>query len=236
MVLKKIRKKLGIGKNDVKSNYSKTSYSQSGEDLIVDFIFDALGINHPSYIDIGAHHPYYLSNTGIFYERGCKGINVEPDPVLFKEFILHRKNDINLNIGIGNKKEVLDFYLMSAPTLNTFSHDEAQKFIREGNYTITETCKIEVDTLSSIIQFHNKGKFPDFLSLDAEGIDELVLKSIDYNISSPLVICVESLTFSTTGHGAKNKNIISFLEQQGYKLYADTNINSIFVKRDLWER
>ncbi len=78
--------------------------------------------------------------------------------------------------------------------------------------------------------------FPDFLSLDAEGIDEIVLQSIDYKDNFPKVICVETISFSTVGRGKKNKKIISFLEEKGYLLYADTNINSIFVKKDLWER
>jgi hypothetical protein len=62
------------------SKFEKKSFSQSGEDLIIDFIFNALGISRPSYIDIGAHHPYYLNNTAIFYLRGARGINIEPDP------------------------------------------------------------------------------------------------------------------------------------------------------------
>ncbi|MFM6249337.1 MAG: hypothetical protein ACKPEQ_09345, partial [Dolichospermum sp.] len=57
------------------------SYSQCGEDLIINFIFNNLGIINPSYLDIGAHHPTYLSNTYSFYRKGCQGVCVEPDPV-----------------------------------------------------------------------------------------------------------------------------------------------------------
>ena len=42
------------------------SYSQCGEDLLVDYIFKLRGIERPSYLDIGAHDPYYLSNTALF--------------------------------------------------------------------------------------------------------------------------------------------------------------------------
>ena len=52
-------------------NYAKKSFSQCGEDLIVDYVFKARGVGRPSYLDIGAHHPYWLSNTALFYERGC---------------------------------------------------------------------------------------------------------------------------------------------------------------------
>jgi hypothetical protein len=60
----------------------KVSYSQSGEDVIVDFIFQILKIQKPSYLDVGAHHPSYLSNTYLFYQKGCQGVCIEPDPVL----------------------------------------------------------------------------------------------------------------------------------------------------------
>ena len=77
-------------------NQYKVSYSQKGEDLIIKHIFDGLGIVEPSYLDIGAHHPYHISNTALFYKNGSRGINIEPDPDLFVEINRVRKEDINL--------------------------------------------------------------------------------------------------------------------------------------------
>jgi hypothetical protein len=57
-----------LTKNTTSTCFSKVSYSQSGEDLIVRVYFDILGITNPTYIDIGAHHPYFISNTALFYE------------------------------------------------------------------------------------------------------------------------------------------------------------------------
>src|ERR1700722_12304583 len=126
-------------------SFKKTSYAQSGEDLIVDFIFNHIGISNPSYLDIGAHHPFYLSNTAHFYEKGCKGINIEPDPELFKLFTHYRKDDLNLNIGIGAGKGNADFYIISTPTLNTFSKHEAEHYINEGDYRITGIINVPIN-------------------------------------------------------------------------------------------
>ncbi|MFC6102640.1 FkbM family methyltransferase [Olivibacter domesticus] len=216
--------------------YFKKSYAQSGEDLIVDFIFHEIGINDPSYLDIGAHHPYYLNNTAIFYERGCYGINIEPTPNLFNEFLAKRKRDINLNIGIGEKEGMLEFYEMSVPTLNTFSKVEAKNYAKEGMFSIQKVTPVKVDTVRNILQTYNNGIFPDFLSLDVEGLDEMIVQSIDYEGNYPKVICIETISFSTSGRGVKNDKLISYIENQGYLLYADTNINSIFVRKDLWIR
>ena len=51
---------------------SKKSYSQTGEDIIIKTALADLGISKPSYLDIGAHHPYYLNNTALFYKQGSQ--------------------------------------------------------------------------------------------------------------------------------------------------------------------
>lgn len=235
LFLKKVKRRLVTVENiNVKGEFTKKSYSQCGEDLIVKFIFDNLNIINPTYLDIGAHHPHYISNTALFHENGSTGINIEPDPTLFQAFLKERKNDINLNIGVGNKTELLDFYVMSSPTLNTFSFEEANNYQKEGNYRIVDTKKIMVKTLSEILIESCNGVFPQFLSLDAEGIDDIIIKSIDFEYNYPIVICIESISFSTTGNGIKNTELIKYIESKGYLLYADTYINTIFVKENIW--
>jgi len=235
MLLKRLRNKfitkLFISDED---KYKKTSFSQCGEDLIVKFIFDCLGIQNPSYIDIGAHHPYFISNTALFYKNGCRGINIEPDPTLFLEFLKYRAEDVNLNIGISDSNNKLDFYIISSPTLNTFSKKEAENYAQEGNYTIKRIEKIKVQTLKSVLDEFSNGIFPHYLSLDAEGIDDIIIREIDFENNYPIVICIETISFSTSGNGVKNKDLIHFIIDKGYMLYADTHINTIFVRNESW--
>ena len=237
MFLYKIRKKIitKYFKSD-ENQYKKPSFSQSGEDLIVKFIFDQLGIKNPSYIDIGAHHPYYISNTALFFKNGSRGINIEPDPTLFKEFLKYRKEDVNLNIGISDCKGELDFYVISSPTLNTFSKEEADKYCLEGDYQIKSIKKIKVQILSDITKDFSNGIFPQFLSIDAEGVDEIIIRELDFDKNYPIVICIETITFSTSGNGVKNLGLIDYITNKGYLVYADTNINTIFVKKEIWRR
>lgn len=216
--------------------FARASFSQCGEDLIISHIFQALSIQYPSYIDVGAYHPFHLSNTAYFYKRGCKGINIEPDPALFAQFPRNRPRDINLNIGISTSNGTVDFYQMTAPTLNTFSREDALTLENEHNVKIKAVKKIPVETLSRVIHDHWNDQFPDLLSLDAEGYDLELLKTIDYALHSPLVICVETISYSTTGHGVKEEKIIQLLKENGYFTYADTYINTIFVKRSNWEK
>lgn len=234
-VFKKI-KNIFLAKSADSVKFQKTSYSQCGEDLIVKFIFDNLNIKNPSYIDIGAHHPYYISNTALFYQTGSVGINIEPDPILFEAFEKNRKKDKNLNIGISDCEDVLDFYIISSPTLNTFSKEEAVNYEKEGSFKIQKTQKIKVNTLQNVLNEFSNGIFPQFLSVDAEGIDELIIKSIDFEKNFPIVICIETISFSTTGNGVKNTKLIDYIVSKGYLVYADTNINTIFVRKEIWQR
>ena len=232
ILIKKVLSRLRITKNR-----PKISYSQCGEDLIVDFIFSTLRFKNITYMDIGAHYPLYLSNTAIFHKRGDTGINIEPDPSLFSPFLTTRKNDINLNIGVAAESSTLDFYIMSEATMNTFSHEEAHRLVSEESFTIRKVEKIRVSSIEDILRDHWEGdQFPDFLSLDVEGLDEIILKTIDFEKHRPIVICLETISYSETGNGVKNQDVIQFLQDKGYMLYADTYINSIFVLRDHWIR
>ena len=109
---------------------SKISFSQSGEDLIMDFVLNMLKIEHPSYLDIGAHHSSYLSNTYFFYSKGSSGVCVEPDPVLASEIKKNRPRDVVLPSGVAFNEDLseTDFFLMDPPTLNTMSKEEVEMY------------------------------------------------------------------------------------------------------------
>ena len=235
-ILERGLRKIGVINDPSYNKYLKRSFSQSGEDIIMKYIFDALGIHKPSFIDIGAHHPHYLNNTFLFYLNGSRGINIEPDFKLFEQFPIFRKDDINLNFGIGVKTEVLDFYLISAPALNTFSKEEAERIVNETNNKIKEIKKIQIKTIKDVVETYCNNIFPDILSIDVEGMDELIIKSISFEKNTPKVICIESIAFSENGRGEKQTNLIEYIKSKGYLLYADTNINTLFVLKEIWER
>ena len=203
------------------------SYSQTGEDLIIKHLLGSVSIKEIFYIDIGAHHPRYLSNTKLFYNSGSHGICIEPDPVLFKRIKKHRRRDECLNVGIGEKTaDELDFYIMNIPALNTFSKKEAEELERKNYSKIEKVIKIPVVSINSILSKHSN---IDLLTIDTEGLDFQILESIDYQKHRPMIICVETIEYQERGIADKEQDIMNLLTQNGYKLYADTHINSIFI-------
>jgi FkbM family methyltransferase len=211
------------------------SFSQAGEDRIVAFVFDALNMRRPSYLDIGAYHPYHLSNTALLYQSGSVGINVEPDPQSFARIQRHRRNDTNINAGVGVEPDRLTFYQLTAPTLNTFSREAAEEAVEasRGRFRIESTIDVDVRTVPDILAGR---PCPDFLSLDVEGLDLAILRTMPRWNGLPIVVCVETITYSEVGRGAKVPAIGEELAEHGFIAYADTNINTIFVREDRWIR
>jgi FkbM family methyltransferase len=217
---------------------SHKSYSQCGEDLIIRFVFNAIGVMRPTYLDLGAHHPTYLSNTKLFYAEGSRGINVEANPDLIGSFRRSRPKDLNLNIGIVPEEhdgETIDFYVMDAPAMSTFSVEEARRLEAETSIKLAKTIRVPARGVLSVIQEYCAGAFPDLLTVDIEGTDALVVPALARTTLGrrPSVICIETLTYSETGTATKKTDLIAAVSATGYDVYADTYINTIFRRSDL---
>lgn len=224
----KLLKRIFFGK------HSKISYSQCGEDLIVNSIFAALGIQRPSYIDIGAHDPIYLSNTYLLYLKGCQGVCLEPNPKLYKSFKRKRVRDSCLNMGVGiTSTTEAPFYCMSSSTLSTFSREDAERMANYGNEKIEKVITIPLISFDEVVTKYLPA-CPNFISLDVEGLDLAILKSIDLVKYRPQVFCVETLTYTEDKTEQKILTTIEFMLDNGYFVYGDTFINTIFVDKAAW--
>lgn len=196
--------------------FGGSTFAQHGDDLIILNIFHAIGINKPSYMDIGAHHPVNISNTALLYKLGSRGINIEPNPNLFAAFQQMRPDDLNLNVGVNDTDGLLTFYMIDHSSgRNSFDKKMVDEFVAaHPNFSITQEMEIEVLTVETIAKRHNILNFPDFLTIDVEGLDERILKSIDYSKFRPKLICFEYISGAGTDISASAG---AFLTAKGYK-------------------
>jgi FkbM family methyltransferase len=212
----------------------KKSYSQCGEDMIVDFVLSCLRIKKPTYLDIGAHHPTYLSNTSLFYQRGCRGVCIEPDPVLYKRISAKRSKDVCLNVGIGvNAQTEADFFIMSSKSLNTLSKEEAESLSSSTSQRIEKIIKVPLVPVNDIVDQYFP-TFPNFISLDVEGLELEILRTFNFDKYRPQVFCIETLSYTENNSEKKDGEIIEFMIENDYINYADTYINTIFVDKQTW--
>lgn len=207
------------------------TYSQQGEDMLIALACKELGITKPTYMDIGASHPFTINNTALFHKKGMRGVNIEPDPAVFAELAAWRPRDTNLNIAVGDTDGTATLYVFNHSELNTLSKTEADERATLPGLSIQKELTIPVLTIGTVVEKYCNGIFPNILSLDAEGMDEKILRSIDFVKNYPKIICVETLVFAGAEAGTQNAAIGDLLQAQGYTVFASTHINTIFIKK-----
>lgn len=209
--------------------YNKT-YSQSGEDLILETMLAAMKIKTPHYLDVGANDPMWLNNTYFFYSRGANGVLIEPNPSLSRRLAKKRPRDKVLTCGIGTTAIAdANFFVLSPNSLSTFSEKEAQLACMTPGIRIVETIKIPNMTLELLVKQEFADRSLDLLSLDVEGLDEMIVLNTDWEKVRPAIICVETREFSADFTGKRVDSISHKLIGAGYRLAGLTFYNSIFV-------
>ena len=124
----------------------------------------------------------------------------------------------------------MTYYRMSAHTLNSFSKESIDEAVKMG-YEIIDELNIQVISTDNLIRNFISVRDVSFLSIDVEGMDFAILKSWDFKLSIPYVICIETIEFSSGSKRIDYNEIINFMEEKGYFVYADTYINTIFVNK-----
>ena len=207
-------------------SHHRLSFSQDGEDIVIAELFNDKSGGF--YVDVGAHHPQRFSNTYYFYLKGWSGINIDAMPGSMKIFDDLRPRDINLEIPISDKSEILTYYEFDEPALNSFSLPLSQERITTTNYKIVAETQLKTQTLAEVLDKHLPPKQTiDFLSIDVEGLDYQVMSSNNWDKYKPKVILVEDLELSSLKNINTSK-VCLFLEQIGYVLLAKTMRTLIF--------
>jgi FkbM family methyltransferase len=204
------------------------SYAQNGEDLVVNSLLHAMEIDTPTYVDIGAYDPVLSSNTYFFYRKGGHGVLVEPNVDLTPKLQGERPRDVVLTAGVGiDDTTELDFYVLNMPQLNTFDRSRAEQVVAGsgGKVKLLRTVKMPIVNINRVVADH-LGAAPDYLSIDVEGLDLAILKTLDFSRFRPAVICTEH-----PNDPAERSELLGLLDRNGYAVGGQTYPNTIFVDR-----
>ena len=193
---KKYHYKLSNLKNALRGGYARTHYSQFGEDITLAALLpDKAGV----YVDVGAHHPKRYSNTYLLFKKGWHGINIDPNPHTIGLFNKARPNDINIECGVAGKEGTLTYYQFSDPAVNSFSEEEAKRWMNKSWLQYLGTKEVEVQPLRQLLNnLPNPPTHIDLLNIDTEGMDVEVLQSNDWQKYQPRVIVIESGCFDAS--------------------------------------
>jgi FkbM family methyltransferase len=164
------------------------SYAQNFEDVM---LWRALKhIDQGFYIDVGANDPDQDSVTKAFYERGWRGINVEPAPQWFERLEKARPRDINLQLALGAEPGAITLYEIPDTGLSTAEKEFAERHEAERGYQSRE-LRVKMDTLSRVCERFHLARI-HFLKIDVEGAEKAVLQGADFRKIRPWIILVEA--------------------------------------------
>ncbi|MFM1843505.1 MAG: hypothetical protein RLZZ490_2248 [Cyanobacteriota bacterium] len=202
------------------------SYAQNFEDVILNRLFKEK--NEGFYIDIGANHPVFDSVTMAFYERGWKGINVEPVPVYYELLCEKRGRDVNLNCAVSDQENTLDFYDLEGTGYSTLDKTVAQTLVSEKNLDL-KVYQVQTQSLAAIAKEYVHCPI-DFMKIDVEGWEKQVVVSHDWENFRPTVLIIEATFPSKSEH--LDSDIEAFLNEKNYtKVYFD-GLNDFYLANE----
>jgi len=203
------------------------SYAQNFEDLM---LWRALK-NVPAgfYVDVGAAWPRQDSVTAAFYDRGWKGINIEPNPALYSMLCAERQRDINLNILIGASDEkTTDFFVIEGTGLSTTSKEIADEHLDGGFSNVR--VQVEQETLAGIFNKYCQNQDIHFLKVDAEGSEASVLMSNDWLKFRPWICVVEATLPLKSEESYSSWD--AYLVSKEYTFVYSDGLNRYYVRKE----
>lgn len=183
-------------------------------------------VEHGFYIDVGAYSPEKHSVTKAFYDRGWRGINIEPHAGYHRAFLVERPLDINLNVAAGARAGTETFYLVADTGLSTLDGEQAGERVGEGREVIEETVRVE--PLAAIWAEHVAPGHPvHFLKVDVEGFERQVLLGNDWARHRPWIVVVEATLPMTTEPSYETWE--SIVLDAGYEFAYRDGLNRFYV-------
>ncbi len=209
-------------------------FAQHGEDLVLG---QALAWPRSGfYVDVGAAHPTALSVTRLFYERGWRGLNIEPLPHMFATLVRERPRDVNLQLAVSDRAGEFRFFKVAAARcdersngsgLSTFDQALAEQYRAQGHEV--QELRIPVLTLNELLDRHAPPTI-DFLKLDVEGHERAALRGLDLDRHRPRILLIEAVRPLTT--------IPSYADWEplvtghGYRFAANDGVNRYYVREE----
>jgi FkbM family methyltransferase len=181
------------------------------------------------FVEIGASDGITLSNS-YFFEKTLNwdGICIEPRNVMFEKLIKNR-NCKCYNVALSDKEEILPFMNIKGPgnlsgLVKNYDNQHKKRIERDMNKPNSQGYEIiNVNTvkLSTILEDENITHI-DFLSIDTEGSELDILKTVDFNKVNINVILIED--------NYNDPNIMKFFEERGYNFLKQIVIDKLFKK------
>ena len=194
-------------------NFLVESKSQNGQDLfaLLSNDFKSSGV----FIEFGAYDGVIFSNTHLLEKQfGWTGILIDPIPSHYESMKQNRNCKLIHGAITAEHKESILIEELPASDLSRFVNK--RKIFKKVH-------KVKAFTLQEVIDQNLSSNEINFLSIDIEGDDIEILKSLDLSRYKIKAICVEH------NFRENSDKIIDFMYKYGYDL-----VYGEFSKNDYW--
>ena len=201
-------------------------YSQNSEDTIaVNYFGDFKG----HLLDLGANDGTTFSNSLRLIQKGWKATLIEASPETFKKLeALHKGNkDVEcIIVAVSNVDGTVKFYesgtLLGGSDKSLVSTLDKREIDRWGGKVEFTETNVKSLTFNSLIRIIKNTNF-DFITIDIEGLDYMVLSQMDLNALGCKMLIVET-------NGKETIKYINYCAQFGFKTLTTNAENLIMVK------
>jgi FkbM family methyltransferase len=139
---------------------------------------------------------------------GWKGILCEPANIWHKALFSNRDSIIDTRCVYKSTGEQLDFLEATTSHLSTIEDFATSDSHRRK---VKETYKVTTVTLGDLLTTHKAPNFIDFISIDTEGSEYIILRDFDFQKYQFGLICIEHNFSENRG------KIFDLLSSKGYK-------------------
>ena len=219
------------------------SYSQLGEDLVILNHLEWLGKNIKSpgfYVDIGAFHPLDGSNTYKLYRNGSSGVVIDVGSQKKFLFKLFRPRDTFIDAAVVpdtfSEKHILfniDGYGSKTDSVAGYGVGEIQTTF------VQKTQKVKALQISELMEFSFSSKYAkdaswSVINIDIEGLDEEVIKSINFDKYPFDVVCLEVFPHDIWDKVNEylSSSVNSMMIESGYSLQSVCGPTLIYLRKN----
>ncbi|WP_167527580.1 FkbM family methyltransferase [Desulfosarcina alkanivorans] len=180
-------------------------------------------------VDIGAADGVRYSNSRYLIKYyDWRGILVEPHPEFVKRLALLYDDQPDISIcpyAIAEKEEIRPFFMYGKDKhaqVSTLSENFRDRAIARHGDKYLPPIKIQTKPIRNVLQELNSPREIDFMSVDCEGTDMQVLRSMDWENYRVKLVCVE--------HSMERDGLTQFMQQKGFAFFDATEGNSFFFR------
>jgi FkbM family methyltransferase len=170
------------------------SYAQNFEDVM---LWRALGhVENGVYVDVGAQHPRIDSISRAFYERGWRGVHIEPVPAFAQLLRQDRPDETVLQVALGEREGTIELNVFADTGLSTAIASYAERHQQERGYAV-ERIQVPMLTMRAAME-SLAGREVHWLKIDVEGFEQQVLRGWDSEVLRPWILLIEATIPNST--------------------------------------